>query len=105
MKIPDGNDLDQSGSCPVALPRPGGVTTIYRAPEREPTLDVVGVSSTDVHNFPGVMHTFHTLDAASDDGLDAECQPSAGTFGFSPIAIHAQDKQGDPDLGAVQFES
>jgi len=26
----------------------------------------VGVSSTDVHNFFRVMHTFHTLGAASD---------------------------------------
>jgi hypothetical protein len=42
------------------------VTTIYRAPDREPTLDVVGVSSTDVHNFAPVMHTFHSVGGASD---------------------------------------
>ena len=57
MKLP----LDRPICCFVALPRPGGSTTIYRGTDVEPTLDVVGVSSTDVHNFEAVIPTFHTL--------------------------------------------
>src|SRR5690606_39553077 len=66
-----GTTSTQPRPSPFALPRPGGVTTIYRAPDREPTLDVVGVSSTDVHNFGPVMHTFHSVGGASDSGLGA----------------------------------
>ena len=46
------------------LPRLSGFTTIYRAPDRGATLDVVGVSSTIVDKFAELSTVIHRPEGA-----------------------------------------